>query len=64
MNDSTKTLPEEAETTTKPSYAPAWMAMGIIMLMWGFLTYWIMSAVGVSMIAVSLTMWMQQIREN
>ena len=64
MNDSADNLPEETKAEVKPSYAPAGMAMGIIMLMWGFLTYWIMSAVGALLIAACLAMWMQQIREN
>lgn len=63
MNTKQKANANEA-TTPKPSYAPAGMAMGIIMLMWGILTHWIMSAVGAGMIAWSLITWMKQIREG
>ena len=54
---------ESPESTPAPSYAPAGMAMGIIMLMWGILTHWLMSAVGASVMIRSLYAWIYQLSE-
>ncbi|MDG2383184.1 MAG: hypothetical protein P8N76_16060 [Pirellulaceae bacterium] len=54
---------ESTESAPAPSYAPAGMAMGIIMLMWGILTHWLMSAVGASVMIWSLYAWIYQLSE-
>lgn len=65
MRNGEDSTPRDArESTPQPSYAPAGMSMGIIMLMWGILTHWIMSAVGACVMAWSLYTWINQIREG
>ncbi|MEM8678348.1 MAG: hypothetical protein AAGF97_03235 [Planctomycetota bacterium] len=53
--------PMEAETTPRPTYAPAAMAMGVMMLLWGIVTMWIMSAAGAGLMVWSLWTWIREI---
>lgn len=46
----------------QPTYAPAAMALGIMMLLWGITTMWIMSLAGLGVMAWSLWMWINDIR--
>lgn len=71
MNDSepTEPLPSEPTATTaqeaappRPTYAPAGMALGIMMLLWGVTTMWIMSIAGLGVMIWSLWTWMNEIR--
>ncbi len=71
MNDSESTAhtqPESHETAAaeavppRPTYAPAAMALGVMMLMWGITTMWIMSVAGLGVMAWSLWTWMNEIR--
>jgi len=50
------------EVTPQPTYAPAAMALGIMMLLWGITTMWIMSLAGLGVMTWSLWMWIQDIR--
>lgn len=47
----------------RPTYAPAAMAMGIMMLLWGIVTMWIMSAGGAALMVWSLWTWINEIRK-
>ncbi|RCS54060.1 hypothetical protein DTL42_02590 [Bremerella cremea] len=71
MNDSEKQVTADNETpaTTveeaappRPTYAPAGMALGIMMLLWGVTTMWIMSIAGLGVMIWSLWTWMNEIR--
>lgn len=46
----------------QPTYAPAAMALGIMMLLWGITTMWIMSVAGLGVMTWALWMWMGDIR--
>ncbi len=48
--------------TPQPTYAPAAMAVGIMMLLWGITTMWIMSVAGLGVMSWSLWMWINDIR--
>ncbi len=53
---------EQAEAP--PTYAPAAMALGVMMLLWGVTTMWIMSLAGASVIAWALCIWINEIRKQ
>ena len=40
-----------------PSYAPAVMALGIMFILWGLATTWLISAIGLGLIVVALYIW-------
>ena len=48
----------------QPTYAPAAMALGVMMLLWGLVTMWVMSAAGAGVMAWSLWSWINEIREG
>lgn len=48
--------------TPQPTYAPAAMALGIMMLLWGVTTMWIMSVAGIGVMTWALWMWINDIR--
>lgn len=61
MSD-TEVAPAHEAPTPQPTYAPAAMALGIMMLLWGVTTMWIMSAAGLGVMAWALWMWISDIR--
>ncbi len=70
MNDDlTESAPGEtvdqstADAPPRPTYAPAAMAMGIMMLLWGIVTMWIMSVGGAALMIWSLWTWINEIRK-
>ncbi|PQO40581.1 hypothetical protein DTL21_01235 [Bremerella cremea] len=50
------------EAPPRPTYAPAAMALGVMMLLWGVTTMWIMSVAGLGVMIWSLWTWMNEIR--
>ena len=48
----------------QPTYVPAALAMGIMMLLWGILTNWIMSAVGAVLMIWAITVWIGEMHET
>ena len=56
---SDETVAEEPQ----PTYVPAALAMGIMMLLWGILTNWIMSAAGPLVIIWAVTGWVREMHE-
>lgn len=66
------TFNEPAQTETepadrgppRPTYAPAAMAMGVMMLLWGIVTMWVMSLAGAGLIIWSLWTWINEIRKQ
>lgn len=50
------------EAAPRPTYAPATMALGVMMLLWGVTTMWIMSVAGLGVMICSLWIWMNEIR--
>lgn len=58
-------MPEqETEQELEPTYAPAALAMGITFMLWGILTHWSMSLIGVAVIVGALWSWMNDIRNS
>ena len=52
-------VPEEVQ----PTYVPAALAMGIMMLLWGILTNWIMSAAGALLMIWAVAEWVKEMHE-
>ena len=52
------------ERPLRSTYAPAAMAMAIMMLAWGLVTHWSMSAVGFLLFSWALYSWMTEICEQ
>ncbi len=61
LHNASKTLgewslpPEQA--IPKPTYAPAMLAMGVTLLMWGVVASWVFSAAGFVISVVALKNW-------
>ena len=53
-------VPEEVQ----PTYVPAALAMGIMMLLWGILTNWIMSAAGALLMIWAVAEWVKEMHER
>ncbi len=53
----------EEGAAPRPTYAPAAMALGVMMLLWGIVTMWVMSAAGAGVMAWSLWTWINEISE-
>lgn len=51
----------EAEAP-RPTYAPATMALGVMMLLWGLTTMWIMSVTGLVVIIWAMSMWISEMQ--
>ena len=60
-SDWNKPLPE---IIPPPTYAPAFFASGIVLLVWGPLTIWFVSLVGLAFILCSLAAWIRAIRKD
>lgn len=59
--------PESTEVITeaeapRPTYAPATMALGVMMLLWGLTTMWIMSVTGLGVMIWAMTMWISEMQ--
>jgi hypothetical protein len=48
----------------QPTYVPAAVAMGIMMLLWGILTNWIMSAAGGLVMVWAIAEWVREMHET
>ena len=55
---------QEIEQELEPTYSPAALAMGITFMLWGILTHWSMSLIGVAVIVGALWSWMNEIRNS
>ncbi len=53
----------DIESPPKPTYVPAAMAMGIMMVFWGILTHWTMSLGGSLLVVWALWTWMNEIHQ-
>jgi hypothetical protein len=48
----------------KPTYAPALMALGLMLTLWGAITTWIVSAFGILLIAAAALRWIRDLRHG
>jgi hypothetical protein len=46
----------------RPTYFPSGLAMGTTFLFWGFITSWVICAVGLALFAAALAGWITEIR--
>jgi len=51
-----KPLPERLP---RPSFAPPILALGLMLLLWGVVTSWIVSVLGIAMVAAATVMWIR-----
>ncbi len=49
------------EVLPRPTYAPAGLAFGAVFLLWGILTSFVVSIIGLIVFVVSLAMWIGEI---
>ncbi len=56
-----KPLPEELP---RPSFAPPILAAGLLLIFWGAVTSWIVTATGVVVAAVAAAHWIGQLRRG
>ena len=57
-------LDAEEGQLPNPTYIPAAMAMGIMMLLWGILTNWLMSLAGALLMIWALQAWVRELHET
>ncbi|MGI9474128.1 MAG: hypothetical protein ACR2NZ_21485 [Rubripirellula sp.] len=50
-----------ADEIPQPTYVPAALAMGIMMLLWGILTNWLMSLAGAVLMAWAIKAWISEV---
>ena len=55
-------LPDEK--LPRPNYFPAGLAMGTAFFFWGFVTSWVILAVGTALFIASLAGWITEIRRE
>jgi heme A synthase len=48
----------------KPSFAPALLALGLVCLLWGVVTTWLLSAAGLIVIAYASFRWIEDVRPD
>jgi hypothetical protein len=54
----------EREPLPRPTYWPAALAFGIVLLAWGIVTTWIIAGVGAIVLAVALAGWIGELRHG
>jgi hypothetical protein len=52
------------ERLPRPNYFPAGLAMGTTFFFWGFITSWVVLAVGIGLFIASLAGWISEIRHE
>jgi hypothetical protein len=52
------------EHIPRPTYWPAVLAFGLTFAIWGFLTTWIISVVGLVLITIALAGWIGDLRHE
>ncbi len=55
-------IPLPPEPMPRPTYCPAGMAMGAALIFWGFITSWLILAVGAVLFTAMLAGWIAEIR--
>lgn len=52
------------ETLPHPTYAPIMLAAGIILLLWGVVTSWMVSLAGLGLLTLALIIWIGALRHG
>jgi hypothetical protein len=69
MNDETQAAqknwePLPHERLPRPNYFPAGLAMGTAFIFWGFVTSWVILAIGIALFVAALAGWITEIRRE
>jgi hypothetical protein len=56
-----KPQPEQAP---RPTYAPALMAGGLMFLLWGAATAWVVSLAGLAVVGIASALWIRDLRHG
>lgn len=56
--DWAEALPEKIPA---PTYAPALLAFGLVLILWGLIASWMISATGAAVSAFALTYWIKEL---
>jgi hypothetical protein len=69
MNNETQTSRDNWESLPpeplpRPNYFPAGLAMGTAFIFWGFITSWVILAVGGALFVAALAGWITEIRRE
>ncbi len=59
--DRHKPLPERLP---RPSFAPPVLALGLLLLLWGVVTSWVVSVIGLVIVAGAIRIWIRDSREK
>ncbi|HEY8965381.1 MAG TPA: hypothetical protein VIM58_02990 [Candidatus Methylacidiphilales bacterium] len=62
--DTTGWSKPKPEIIPPPTFAPVFFSSGIVFFAWGPLTSWILSAVGLGLIGLSLRIWLGELRQD
>jgi hypothetical protein len=62
LDEGWEVLPDEQ--LPRPTYFPAGLAMGTTFFFWGFITSWVILAVGAGLFIASLAGWITEIRRE
>jgi hypothetical protein len=52
------------EEVPRPTYCPAVMALGIVFLLWGVVTTFWISGIGMVLFGLALAMWIRELRDE
>jgi hypothetical protein len=52
----------QPEQLPRPTYAPALMAVGLMFLLWGAVTVWIVSVAGLALIGIASARWIRDLK--
>ncbi len=56
--------PPRSQVIPRATYSPAVMALAIVCLLWGLLTSYLISLLGLVLLALSLTGWIGELRHE
>jgi hypothetical protein len=54
----------QPEKMPEPTFWPAALALGAVLLLWGLVTSFIMTATGLTLLVVSLAGWLREMRHE
>ncbi|MDE1171450.1 MAG: hypothetical protein PW734_09625 [Verrucomicrobium sp.] len=54
----------QPELIPPPTFSPIFMSAGIVFLVWGFTTHWLVSLTGLAFMIASICIWISEIRKD
>ena len=64
IQDEYPLTPSDPVEIPKPTFWPIFLAFGVLLLFWGFITSFIMSVVGIVVIGFSVSGWISDLNES